>query len=555
MGRIMTGISAVGGYFQANRARWEPPSADVATGGPAHPNKTYPRGDGSFASEVKGTAPQPRRDLHFALMANDAYHLNAQGATGTPSERELAQAGWHRLRPVDGHLVDAMGNQIPIRPDMLHDPKTGFDAAIYQNAEGQYVVAYRGTDSWRLGPGGDATTNGGQAIGLATDQYQQATGLAMRALEVFGEGNVVITGHSLGGGLASAAMLATGTPGVTFNAAGLSDNTLRRLNLQSSPNAIREEAAASGQIRRYNVEGDLLTGIQQGALFPPDAVGHELRVAAPAGSHWWNPVEMHGGGGKQPAYVEALRENMAYRPPTSTLVRTTEQIAESAGKATVSFGIHSFEVITQAGQAVGQKSTEIGELMRSDFAQGRVVQGSTRLAGELADGALDIGAGAVRETADFAGDVVREAGALGGNMLRGVGGLTGDKALFNRMASVVENGGEKANALIDAAGRHSAWALDKAGDAAEWLTDRAAAGMQWAKEKTVAGAQWVAEKTVEGARWTAEKVADGTQWVVDKAASGARWATGKAVEGGRWVGERMTDAGRWLGQHLNPANW
>lgn len=550
----MTGISAVGGYFQANRARWEPPSADVATGGPAHPHKTYPRGDGSFANAVKGTAPQPQRDLHFALMANDAYHLNTQGATGTPSERELAQAGWHRLRPVGDHLVDAMGNQIPIQHDMLHDPKTGFDAAIYQNAEGQYVVAFRGTDSWRLGPGGDAATNGGQAIGLATDQYAQAVKLARRAKDVFGEGNVVITGHSLGGGLASAAMLATGVPGVTFNAAGLSDNTLRSLDLHSSPNAIREEAATSGQIRRYSVELDLVTEAQQGTPLP-DAVGHELRVAAPAGSRWWHPVDMHGGGGEHPSYVEALRENAAYRPWMPVTVQMAERVLESGTNAAVSFGIHAFEAIAQTGQTVGQKSTEIGELMRSDFAQGRVVQGATRLAGELADGTLDIGAGVVREAADFAGDVVREAGTLGGNMLRGVGDLTGDQALFNRMASVVENGGEKANALIDAAGRHNAWALDKAGDAAEWLTDRAAAGVQWAKEKTVAGAQWVAEKTVEGARWTAEKVADGTQWVVDKAASGARWATGKAVEGGRWVGERMTDAGRWLGQHLNPANW
>ena len=42
-------------------------------------------------------------------------------------------------------------------------------------------------------------------------------------------------GHSLGGGLASAAMLATGAPGVTFNAAGLSDNTLRSLDLGKRP--------------------------------------------------------------------------------------------------------------------------------------------------------------------------------------------------------------------------------------------------------------------------------------------------------------------------------
>lgn len=42
-------------------------------------------------------------------------------------------------------------------------------------------------------------------------------------------------GHSLGGGLASVAMLATGVPGVTFNAADLSDSTLRSLNPGKTP--------------------------------------------------------------------------------------------------------------------------------------------------------------------------------------------------------------------------------------------------------------------------------------------------------------------------------
>ena len=80
-------------------------------------------------------------------------------------------------------------------------------------------------------------------------------------------------GHSLGGGLASAAMLAMGEPGVTFNAAGLSDSTLRSLKPGKTPHAIREELAGSGQIRRYNVEGELLTGLQ-GAMLASDAVGH-----------------------------------------------------------------------------------------------------------------------------------------------------------------------------------------------------------------------------------------------------------------------------------------
>ena len=59
---------------------------------------------------------------------------------------------------------------------MLRDEQSGFDAAIYRNDQGQYVVAFRGTDQWFGPEGADIKANGGQAFGLTTDQYQQAIG-------------------------------------------------------------------------------------------------------------------------------------------------------------------------------------------------------------------------------------------------------------------------------------------------------------------------------------------------------------------------------------------
>ena len=97
------------------------------------------------------------------MMSNDAYKSDAPDTTSTQSERELKNTGWRRLRPEGDHLVDAQGNRIPISAADLHDPTTGFDAAIYQNAQGQYMVAYRGTDNWSPGAGGDLTTNPGRA--------------------------------------------------------------------------------------------------------------------------------------------------------------------------------------------------------------------------------------------------------------------------------------------------------------------------------------------------------------------------------------------------------
>ena len=157
-------------------------------------------------------------------------------------------------------VVDAQGNEIPIDPALLSTSE-GFDATIYQNDQGQYVVAYRGTDDWGLAPSGDADDNALQGLGFETGQYKDAVALAEAAHRAFGDGNVAFTGHSLGGGLASAAALAVDASAVTFNAAGLSNETLRDLGL--NPNAARSELADSGQVRRYVVNGDPLTLAQQ----------------------------------------------------------------------------------------------------------------------------------------------------------------------------------------------------------------------------------------------------------------------------------------------------
>src|SRR3546814_20255804 len=89
-----------------------------------------------------------------------------------------------------------------------------------------YVVAYRGTDNWGVANPGDADDNALQGMGFETGQYSDAIALAQRAEQVFGEGNVVVTGHSLGGGLASAAAPAHGASGVPLTAAGLSNTPL-----------------------------------------------------------------------------------------------------------------------------------------------------------------------------------------------------------------------------------------------------------------------------------------------------------------------------------------
>ena len=515
-------------------------------------SRGYPVGDGTFASSARGTAPQKELDLQLAMMANDAYESEKTGATGTQSERELKKAGWQRLRPAGDHFLDGSNKVVSIpdlAPSMLRDEQSGFDAAIYRNDQGQYVVAFRGTDQWFGPEGADIKANGGQALGLTTEQYEQAKFLARSAVRAFGRGNVIFTGHSLGGGLASAAMLATGVPGVTFNAAGLSDNTLRSLNPGKTPNAIREELAGSGQIRRYNVEGELLTGLQQGAMLAPDAVGHELRLAAPRGA-CCNPVELHGGKGDGQAYVEALRENTPYRAADKPLsLSALEHYMEANFNFLASAGSNAFEAGSNAGRVFAEKGQALDHIARNEMAQGRVLPGSLRAVGEAADGILDAGAGLVRQGGNFAGDAMREGASLLGNALRGAGKATGQEASFNQAALRVEMAGERANALIDGASHEAAVLADKAGDDAKRAASEAAddvkrtsdkltQGVRWLGEKTIQGAVWMIEKTVQGAELAAEKAIQGTVWAIEKTVQGAELATEKAIQGTVWMIEK-----------------
>ncbi|MDO5289028.1 MAG: hypothetical protein Q4F13_05255 [Pseudomonadota bacterium] len=466
-------------------------------------SRGYPRGDGTFANRVKGTQPQPELDLHLSMMANDVYASDAPDLTCTRSEADLAAAGWHRLRPdpESGQLVDREGHRIPIKSELLNPSRTGFDAAIYQNDRGQYVVAFRGTDDkWRrfddngqfLGPGTDARANLGQGMGLSVEQYQQAMKLAKVAVDTFGPGNVAFTGHSLGGGLASAAMLKTGVPGVTFNAAGLSDNTLRELGF-ASPNQARDTLAHSGQIRRYNVAGEPLTAAQQlpgvGAL--PEALGHELRVAAPPGVTGLGAL--HGGGGSHQAYVESLRLGMPIQRPPSPppTLNHIEDTIESGLKGAISIGVNGYQAYQGVSGALGQTWDEAGAIARTELAQGKPIQASVKLTGSAADGVLDAGASIVKEGTDAVGDLLMEGTTLAGNALRNEtrGSVLGSPA--QTLATGVETLGYYTNQLVDGAGAWVATGMDKLGDGAQWTSDRAADGVQWATDRLAELGNWL----------------------------------------------------------------
>ena len=127
-----------------------------------------------------------------------------------------------RAASTSSRSSDAELAVLGIDPDSLEGPG-GFQAGIYRDDDGGYVLAFAGTDPSSLEDWG---ANLQQGVGALSAQHGQAIGLAEQLSRAVGADNVVLTGHSLGGGLASTASVATDLPAVTFNAAGVHPNTV-----------------------------------------------------------------------------------------------------------------------------------------------------------------------------------------------------------------------------------------------------------------------------------------------------------------------------------------
>lgn len=254
--------------------------ATPSTPGPAAPRTGPPTPDprtgSSFDEDVRGTEGQPvDRDL-WAL----AHHVYGpdNGLYDHPllhdSQPDLPE-GYSEVSDDDLH---ALG----IDPATFEDAGSGLQSALYRTADGGYVLAFRGSDSELS----DWLDNGRQGVGLPAQQYTQAMALAQQ-LDVATGGEVTFTGHSLGGGLAAAAAMATGQPAVTFDAAGVHDNTAEAAAELRGGGATAASVLAAtdqGQIRTYSTSTDILTQQQQSGPLSglmPDAPGTQIVLETP----------------------------------------------------------------------------------------------------------------------------------------------------------------------------------------------------------------------------------------------------------------------------------
>jgi RHS repeat-associated protein len=138
-------------------------------------------------------------------------------------------------------LSDDELNNLGIDPDIFNTSSNMGSGLYYDEQSGKYILAYKGTQDSSLVNFLTKGTNPfapdhnglqdwendvGQSLGMDSQQYKDAELLARTVNDTVGTQNLMITGHSLGGGLASAAGTVTGAQTMTFDAAGLHDNSI-----------------------------------------------------------------------------------------------------------------------------------------------------------------------------------------------------------------------------------------------------------------------------------------------------------------------------------------
>lgn len=163
-----------------------------------------------------------------------------------PTAKEAAYIAEH----VYGKTDELIGGW---QPYYMNSMSNGLQYGIYQremkNGDVEYVLAFAGTNDLK-----DVQQDIIQFVGIASaSQYGDAVSLGRRFASLYDGYEKTIIGHSLGGGLATAAAMSTNIPAITFNPAAMTEHTKQQIGIINSNGA---------NITNYVVFGEPLSVIQ-----------------------------------------------------------------------------------------------------------------------------------------------------------------------------------------------------------------------------------------------------------------------------------------------------
>jgi hypothetical protein len=168
----------------------------------------------------------------MAFLSKDVYAVD--GKIG-PEDNY----GWKKLSADPESL-----KKIGLCPEDFNPQNIEFRAALYQK-DGRTVFVIKGTESIE-----DWLHNLKQGIGIKDEYYEHAIEVGQKLKDLYGD-DLEISGHSLGGGLATAVGLVTKSKTTVFNPAGVHPKTIEGYALDNS------------DIKTYQVEGEILTTVQE----------------------------------------------------------------------------------------------------------------------------------------------------------------------------------------------------------------------------------------------------------------------------------------------------
>jgi uncharacterized Zn-binding protein involved in type VI secretion len=189
--------------------------------------------------------------VEYARLSQNVYH------PGTDP------IGWKNISN-DEDALDKYG----LKPSDLEIPGSNFRAQVYEPDPSVFgddmkpAVAFKGTENME-----DWKNNVEQGLNFDSPYYEKAVKIGQK-LEDSGA-DVVFTGHSLGGGLASAASQASGLSAYTYNPAGLNSSTAARYGgaaHDSNVTVFRVAGEILGDLQEQNLGGTLAAGVLGGLL-------------------------------------------------------------------------------------------------------------------------------------------------------------------------------------------------------------------------------------------------------------------------------------------------
>ena len=365
-------------------------------------------GSGSDPYNGKPREGEAGRDADYARLAQAAYE------TGDP-----IPDGW---RKVDADELKKLG----IDPSELNTVN-GMQASVYQNADGKYVVAFRGTELGLTVEGlKDVAADVRGAAGVS-HQVEDAINLSTKLAQAVGRENVDFTGHSLGGELASAAALATGGAAVTFNAAGLSETSQAIARGKCIDNfGYDAQAPMDGSnVKAYSYELDPLNNFQDDMHANPFTFRDKTIPRAYGERHIvqadfitkispHNPIDYHHMDylyGPLDAQYENPKANhiAASGTPTTNIGRAYVQQGNASGTASMLSGV------VQGGTDITSGVNDATQHLATSGARAADAWNRGNYVGAVGESA----AGAAQATGDFVGGVAKGTGEAVGGMIQG----------------------------------------------------------------------------------------------------------------------------------------